>query len=140
MATTLKTLEDLIDNEDRYDINKVTYFTITNDGTLVIPDTTVFEIYRRYINPYVVTYKVTKKQREYYRGKPYLLSTDVYGTPKLAPLIMLLNDRESPSKFSIKQTIRLIPIELMPSVYESIVTKSTERLERNWATYLSKVD
>ena len=136
----LKTLDDIINEEDRYDINRVTYFTITEDGTLVIPDTNVFEIYRRYINPYVVTYKVTKRQREYYRNKPYLLSTDVYGTPKLAPLILLLNDRECASKFNIKQTIKLIPLDTLNELYEFIATKSTDRLEKNWAEYLSKVD
>ena len=134
-----KTLQDLIDDVDRYDINKITYFTMTDDETLIIPDTNVMEIYRRYINPYVVKYRVTDRQREYYRYKPYLLSTDVYGTPKLADMILMLNDRECASKFTIKSTIKLIPYEILGDLYESIVTRSTAKLEENWANYLNKI-
>lgn len=140
MATIYKTLDSLLSTTDRYDINKITYFTVTDDGTLVIPDTNVIDIYRRYVSPYIQVYKVTEKQRNFYRYRPYLLSADVYGTPKLGWLIMMLNDRECASKFTIKTTIKLIPLSVMGQLYDSLVTKSTSKLEANWAKYLTLVE
>lgn len=140
MATIYKTLDSLLNTTDRYDINKITYFTVTDDGTLVIPDTNVIDIYRRYVSPYIQVYKVTEKQRNFYRYRPYLLSADVYGTPKLGWLIMMLNDRECASKFTIKTTIKLIPLSVIGQLYDSLVTKSTSKLEANWAKYLTLVE
>lgn len=140
MATIYKTLDSILNTTDRYDINKITYFTVTDDGTLVIPDTNVIDIYRRYISPYIQVYNVTEKQRDFYRYRPYLLSADVYGTPKLGWLIMMLNDRECASKFTIKTTIKLIPLSVMGQLYDSLVTKSTSKLEANWAKYLTLVE
>lgn len=140
MATIYKTLDSILDTTDRYDINKITYFTVTDDGTLVIPDTNVIDVYRRYVNPYIEIYKVTEKQRDFYRYRPYLLSADIYGTPKLGWLIMMLNDRECASKFTIKTTIKLIPLSVIGQLYDSLVTKSTAKLEANWAKYLTLVE
>lgn len=140
MATIYKTLDSILNTTDRYDINKITYFTVTDDGTLVIPDTNVIDIYRRYVSPYIQIYNVTEKQRDFYRYRPYLLSADVYGTPKLGWLIMMLNDRECASKFTIKTTIKLIPLSVMGQLYDSLVTKSTSKLEANWAKYLTLVE
>lgn len=140
MATIYKTLDSILNTTDRYDINKITYFTVTDDGTLVIPDTNVIDIYRRYVSPYIQVYNVTEKQRDFYRYRPYLLSADVYGTPKLGWLIMMLNDRECASKFTIKTTIKLIPLSVMGQLYDSLVTKSTSKLEANWAKYLTLVE
>lgn len=139
MAAVIKTLEDIINRQDRFDANKVVMFTVTDDGSLIIPDTNLFQIYRRYINPYIGTYKVSQKLREYYRNKPRLLSADVYGTPELAWLILMLNDRECPSKFTIKSTIRLIPTTYLTALYDTIVTKSTTKLEQNWNTFLPMI-
>lgn len=135
----IKTLDDIINREDRYDINKITFFTQTDDKTLIIPDKNLFEIYMRYIRPYVATYKVSDAERQYYRFKPYLLSLDVYGTPSLGWMIMMLNDRECASKFYIKQTLRLIPVEYLNNVYDTTVTKSATRLQTNWNTYIRRV-
>lgn len=135
----IKTLDDIINREDRYDINKITFFTQTDDKTLIIPDKNLFEIYMRYIRPYVATYKVSDAERQYYRFKPYLLSLDVYGTPSLGWMVMMLNDRECASKFYIKQTVRLIPVEYLNNVYDTIVTKSATRLQTNWNRYIRRV-
>ena len=137
---TIKTLDQIINRRDRFDINKVLFYTVTDDGTLIIPDTNLFQIYRRYINPYIGTYKVTKAQREYYRYKPHLLSSDIYGTPELAWLILMLNDRECPSKFTIKSTIKLIPEPYLVNLYDTIVTKSNGKLESNWNKYLTMLN
>ena len=137
--SVIKTLDDIINRSDRYDINKITFFTQTYDKTLIIPDTNLFEIYMRYVRPYVGTFNVSDAERQYYRFKPYLLSLDVYGTPSLGWLILMLNDRECASKFYLKQTVRLIPVEYLNNVYDTIVTKSSTRLEKNWNTYLRKV-
>lgn len=135
----IKTLDDIINRNDRYDINKITFFTQTEDKTLIIPDKNMFDIYMRYIRPYVGTFKVSEAERQYYRFKPYLLSLDVYGTPNLGWMVMMLNDRECASKFYLKQTVRLIPVEYLNNVYDTIVTKSSAQLQANWNTYLRKV-
>ena len=136
---TIKTLDDLINYNTRYNLDKITMYTTTEDGSLVIPDTNLFNIYWRYIAGYVQTYQVTQRQREYYRYRPYLLSTDVYSTPALGWLIMLLNDKECPSKFYLKTTVRLIPTEILNTVYDTIVTKSQTKLKKNWNKYLPLV-
>lgn len=135
----IKTLDDIINRDDRYDINKITFFTQTEDKTLIIPDTNLFQIYMRYIKQYVDTYKVSEAEQRYYRFRPQLLSLDVYGTPSLDWLILMLNDRECPSKFYLKNTILLIPIEYLTNVYDTIVTKSSDKLKANWNRYLRQV-
>ena len=131
----IKTLDDIINRSDRYDINKITFFTHTDDQSLIIPDKNLIEIYARYIKQYVATFNVSEAERAYYRCKPYLLSFDVYKTVNLGWLIMYLNDRECASKFYLKRTIRLIPIEYLENVYDTIVTKSSARLQENWNRY-----
>ena len=140
MATVYKTLDSIINLQDRYDFNKILFFTTTDDESLVIPDTDLFTIYRRYIVPYVETYTVSDAQRSYYRYKPYLLSNDIYGTPSLAWLILMLNYQECASKFRIKSTIQLIPATYLNSLYDTIVTKSSDKLQLNWNEFLTKVD
>lgn len=137
MTTVYKTLSSIINNTSVYNVNKITFYTITEDNSLVIPDTNLFSIYRRYINNYVATYTVTEDQRKYYKYKPDILSRDIYGTPCLDWLILMLNDRECPSKFSIKSTIKLIPYSLLEGLYDTIITKSNERLTDNHDVYLS---
>lgn len=135
----IKTLDDIIGKNDRYDINKITFFTPVADGSLIIQDFTLFKTYMRFINNYVYTYNVSKDQRNYYRGKPDLLSQDIYDTPELSWLILTLNDKECPSKFRLKSTIRLIPAPSLATVYDTVVTRSTDKLNQNWNTYLTKV-
>lgn len=140
MPNVYKTLDDIINHDDRYDINKIMYYTTTEDGTLVIPDHTVFTIYRRYINPYIKTYTVSKAQRDRYKRRPYILSKDVYGTPFLGWLILTLNDQQCASKFYLKSTIKLIPINYLVDIYDTIVTKASDKLDNNWADYLTLLD
>lgn len=135
----VKTLDDIINRDDRFDVNKITFFTQTEDKELIIPDKNLFEIYMRYIRMYVGTFKVTEAEQRYYRFRPHLLSLDVYGTPALEWLILMLNDRECPSKFYLKNTVRLIPVEALNNVYDTIVTKSSDKLKANWNRYLRQV-
>lgn len=135
-AVTIKTLQDVINLSDRFDINKITFFTTTKDNGIIVPDTNLFEIYRRYINPYIMTYTVTVAQRAYYQYKPYLLSKDIYGTPELGWLILMLNDQECASKFRLKSSVKLIPADTLDQLYDTIVTKSGDKLNQNWNTYL----
>lgn len=135
-GTVYKTLDDIINREDKYDFHKICFYTLTSDGGLIIPDTNLFQIYIRYIVDYVGTYRTTMEQREYYKYKPSLLSNDIYGTPNLDWLILLMNDRECPSKFSLKSTVRLISPSKLSSIFDTIVTKSNKRLLENWNKYL----
>ena len=51
----------------------------------------------------------------------------------------MLNDRECPSKFYLKNTVKLIPVEALDNVYDTIVTKSSDKLKANWNVYLRQV-
>ena len=137
---TLVTLQDVIDSRDsRYDMNNITFYTLTDDESLLIKNTDLFLIYRRYMIPYVGTYTVTKDQRRRYLTRPKLLSADVYGTPDLDWLILMLNDQECASKFRMKSTVKLIPLDNLEELYDTIVTRSNTRLEENWNQYLPAV-
>ena len=49
MPQVIKTLNDIINREDRYDLNQVLLYTVTEDGSLVIPDKNIFEIGRAHV-------------------------------------------------------------------------------------------
>lgn len=138
MAAT-KTLSDIINRNDRFDINKISFYQLTGDGSLVIQASTLFDTYYRYVVPYIGTYSVTTAQKRYYKTKPHLLSADIYGTPDLAWLIMKLNDKDCPSRFYLLDHVRLIPMNQLEDVYEIIVTKASKRLNANWSKYLNMV-
>jgi len=134
-----KTLDDIINENSRYDVNNVLFYTMTDDKDLIIKDTDLFTIYRRFINPYIGTYSVAVSQRQHYKCKPYLLSTDVYGTPNLGWLVLMLNDQECASKFYVKSTVRLIPMAYLEEMYDTIVTRSNDRLQANWNEYIPQI-
>lgn len=79
-------------------------------------------------------------QRDKYRFRPHLLSTDLYGTPELYWMILMLNDQECSSKFRLKSYVKLVPLSDLNRIYDTIVTKSNERLKRNWNEILTKID
>ena len=139
MAASYKTLDDIINENSRYDINNVIFYTLTEDKSLIIRDNDLFTIYRRFINPYVGTFNVTVSQREHYKCKPYLLSADVYGTPNLGRLVLMLNDQECASKFYLKSTVQLIPMAYLEEMYDTIVTRSNDRLQENWNKYIPQI-
>lgn len=139
MAQVIKTLDDIINREDRYDLKKITFYAQTEDKELIVQDKTLFDIYLPLMQTYVQTHTVLDKERRYYRFRPELLSLDIYGTPSLYWLIMILNDRECPSKFYLKKTIRLIPSSVIAEAYTIITTRSKKNLQSNWSTYLKQV-
>ena len=96
-AATYKTLSDIINREDQYDLKNVTFYGTSVDGELIISSENLFNMYARYIAQFAVTYKVTDEYKKYYRFRPRLLSQDIYGTPDLAWLLMYLNFQECPS-------------------------------------------
>ena len=130
-----KTLTDILNADTRYDVNKITFLTTTEDGTLIIPDTNLLKIYMQYVRQYVSEVAVTNKQKEFYQYRPHILSLDLYGTPDLAWLIMALNDKECPSKFYLKKKLRVIPPCEIEGVYAAVITKSNERLTENITRY-----
>lgn len=135
----IKTLDDIINKNDRYDFNKIIFYDITDDGRLVIHQDDLFRTYMRFINYYVAQYKISYSQRQYYQYKPDLLSQDIYGTPELSWMILMLNDQESPSKFRLKATVRLIDPEVLATLYDTVLTRSTDKLKQNWNEYLPMV-
>lgn len=136
---TLKTLDDVLEQEDRYDIDKIAFFRQTDDNSLIILDLTLYEIYRRFIAPAATLYQVTDREREFYRYRPHLLSQDFYGTPELCWLVLRMNDTESPSRFRPKRTLKLVDPSTLSDLYDRLVTKSSERLYANWGEELKKV-
>ena len=135
--TVYKSITEIINHNTRYDINKITFYRTSADGTLVIPDTNLFRTYMRFIEPYIFTYSVPVSYRERYKRRPAMLSKDLYGTPFLMWLVLLLNDQECPSKFYVKSTIKLIPTDYLNAVFDTVVTKSHGKLDENWAEYLA---
>ena len=131
MAQLVSTLDDIINREDRYDIEKVGFYSITDDHELVTLDSTLIDLYMKYVREYVGLYRVSKKEREYYRFRPQLLSLDW--------LIMKLNDKECSSKFYIKSTIRLVPKNVIEELYTTIATKSRHPITQNRNDYLRLV-
>lgn len=136
---TIATLDDIINLNERYDITKISYFdrVESEDGnSLIIPSTNLISIYRKYIEQYVNIFELTDRQRRIYKCRPFLLSKTIYDTPNLAWLIMFLNNQECPSKFRLKKYIRLITPANLETIYDSIVTKSQSKIEKNWADNL----
>ena len=134
-----KTLNDIINTENRYDVNGITIFTKTEDGDLIIRDTDLFTIYMRYIEPYITTYTVTKEQREKYARKPEWLSQDIYGTPELSWLLIMLNDMECASKFYLKSTAKAIPPDNLGNIYDTVITRSNTKVTRNWNQFIPEI-
>jgi hypothetical protein len=135
-----KTLAEILERDDRYDVNKITYFTHTDDETLIIPDLNLIDKYRRFIAPYVVQYTMTRKERNFYNFRPYQLAYDVYGTPDLGLMVMILNDKECASKFVLRRKVSLIPPNRLGELYEMITMKSSEKLEENWSEQLKDME
>lgn len=135
------TLDDVINLDERYDVSKISFYTTidSEDGTsLVIPTNNLFRDYYKYLNQFVHRYYLTDRQRRIYRCRPFLLSNAIYDTPNLAWLIMMLNNQESPSKFRLKQYINLISSDDLSNIYDSIVTKAKDKMERNWLKTIYK--
>lgn len=129
-----KTLQDIIDYTDVYDIRNVAFYNTVDH--LIVKSTTAFQRFYPYIKEYIAEYRVTKEQREFYRYRPDLLSTDVYGTPMLGWFIMWMNGQECPSKFRIKQTIMLVPPDQIENLFITIKTKNQNALDSNWLEHL----
>ena len=49
VQAVVKTLDDIINANNRYNINKLTLYKPTLDETLLIQDTTLFRMYMRFI-------------------------------------------------------------------------------------------
>ena len=134
-AATYKTLSDIINREDQYDLKNVTFYGTSVDGELIISSENLFNMYARYIAQFAVTYKVTDEYKKYYRFRPRLLSQDIYGTPDLAWLLMYLNFQECPSKFEMKSTLRIIEPEYLRQLYDTLVARQSETLAKNHKKY-----
>lgn len=136
---SFKTLDDIIGEQNRYDMNNVTFYRLDETGGLIVPDMTLFDIYYRLIVGYVTIYNTTEDNRARYRGRPYLMSQDIYGTPQLGWLIMKLNDRECPSRFTLGRTVRIINPLTLPRVFDMLSNKSAGSLEDNQVRFNSLV-
>lgn len=138
MADVIKTLDDLIEFTDTFDIrNTVFYRQVEN---LIIPATTSYDTYFVGYKDAIETFNTNREQRVKYSYRPNTLSVDVYGTPSLGWLIMKLNSCECPSKFKVRSRIKLIPKENLEEISVNIISKSKNALDKNWAEYLNDLD
>ena len=126
-----KTLDDVIDAEVRCDINNFVFLKLSDDGTLIIPDTSLLVMYYPLIQNSIASVTVTMAQRKEFRCKPQILSTRIYGTPFMDWVLLQLNDRDCASHFHIGRYLRLIPPNDLNSVLELLSSKSAERREDN---------
>ena len=127
----VKTLSDLINRTNRFDIKNLAFFTTDKFGITTI-QTTQFDRYLSYVMTYADLYDVEDPQKEVYRFRPDLLSKAIYGEPNLDWLIMKLNDCESASRFVIRQGIRLIDPSALDTVLQELKAKDKDRIEANW--------
>lgn len=136
---TVKTLDDLINFTDQFDPKALSYYSAAGEGDdrLIVLSTNLFSMYQKYIRKFVETYSVTEEQRRQFRCRPQLLSTAFYGTPNLYWLVLMLNNRECPSKFKLKKYVHMIPIESLNIIYDTIIAKGRTKLESNWAEMLT---
>lgn len=137
--SNFKTLDDILKEQHRYDVNNITFYKFDDTGGLIVPDLTLFDIYYRLIVGYVSSYNTTEENRARYRNKPYLMSQDIYGTPHLGWLIMKLNDRECPSRFTLGRTVRIISPLVLPEVFDMLSNKSSDSLEDNQLRFNSMI-
>lgn len=138
MAEVIKTLDDLIEHTDTYDIRNTTYYRLVEN--LLVPAQNAYDVYRTGYETAIRSYTTTYDQRRLYSYRPFRLSTDVYGTPNVAWLIMKLNNCECPSKFKVRSSINMIPIATLQEISVSIISKAENRLEANWNEYLNDLD
>lgn len=135
----IKTLDDIVNRDDQYDINKITLYQMSGDGAFVIIGSTLYDLYYGYIQQYIGEYRVTDAQQRYYQCKPHVLSTDVYGTPDLAWLILRMNNRDCPSRFYLKQTVKLIPKNMIQDLFQVLTSKAGDKINKNHNKFLKRV-
>lgn len=118
----LKTLQDVIDYTTYYDIRK--YSMIKNLETksdVSYIDETKLDIYYDMIRSYIQRVK-TQPQHRIYDRNPKLLSRDLYNTPDLDWLLIVLN-RQSPSRFKIRRYINYIHPSDIDTVFDILSSK-----------------
>lgn len=138
MPNVIKTLDDLIESTDTYDIRNTTYYRLIEN--LLVPATNSYDLYYTGYEQSIGTYSTNYAQRQKYSYNPFILSVDLYGTPSAAWLIMKLNNCECPSKFKVRRYLHLLSASDLQEVAVSIISKSTDRLEANWDEYLNDLD
>lgn len=136
----IKTLDDLIGYTDTFDRRNTTYYRQV--GNIVVPATNALTLYWNtdLIQESILTLYTTEEQRVKYSFKPYHLSTDIYTVPSLGWLIMKMNNCENPSKFKVRSKIKIIAPDALNNILVTIISKCSEKLDKNLAEYTSDLD
>lgn len=138
ISGSIKTLDDLIEFTDTYDIRNTVYYRQIEN--LLVPATNAYDLYYEGYKDSIETFTTNRDQRVKYSYRPNLLSVDIYGTPSMGWLIMKLNNCECPSKFKVRSRVKLISFTNLQEIAISIISKASNGLEANWAEYLNDLD
>lgn len=138
LSASIKTLDDLIQFTDTYDIRNTVYYRRVEN--LLVPAMNAYDLYYEGYKDAIETFTTNREQRVKYSYKPNNLSVDIYGTPSMGWLIMKLNNCECPSKFKVRSKINLISFSNLQDIAVSIISKASGRLEANWDGYLNDLD
>ena len=134
------TLKQFISMKSTDEITYRNLSILDSSHGLEILDHNLLRDYIPLLDDVIVTVTLSTEEMVRYRYAPDLLAYDVYGTPDLGLMIMILNDKECPSKFILRKRIRLIPPNRIGELYETITTRSSEKLEDNWAEQLKDME
>lgn len=126
----IKTLSDLLTYSSKFDIKALAFFETDSYGNVTV-QTTQIDRYRKAIEKHVKSYTVDPAIKDQFQNRPDLLSARVYKTPALAWFIMALNGSESPSRFFVRNKIKLIEPVTLENIFIDLKSKDIARLERN---------
>lgn len=126
----IKTLSDLLSYSSKFDITPLAFFETDSYGNVTV-QTTQIDRYRKSIEKHVKSYQVDPSLKSQFQNRPDLLSAKIYKTPTLAWFIMALNGAESPSRFFVKNKIKLIEPSILENIFIDLKSKDIRRLEKN---------
>lgn len=118
----IKTLEDLINYETFFDIEK---YYVEKDDTQDKTYTTLFDVYFNFIKDRIIRIK-TKESHKKYNYNPKLLSKDMYGTPALDWVLLKINNM-SPSRFRVDNYINFIKKDDLIEIFNFLTIKRNNR-------------
>jgi len=132
----LLTLDDVIEYYTSYSMVNFSLYEKLEDITCLKEN--IVTRYKRLITPLLEEYTLSEEARQLYNYKPELLSAKLYGTPDLSWFILMINSFESPSRFRLRQKIKLLDPDNLKDLFEILSTKNTDEISENHLEYSIK--
>ena len=123
------TLQDQIEHVEDLEISYRTLHTAAilsdfySQRSIQIPYSSITMKYINFLNPLVITYKLTPDDQVYYRYQPKKFSNDVYGTTEFWPDILILNHCVSLKDFNLTEIKTYDPNELKTYLNEIMIVE-----------------